>query len=125
MCDDLKRDFYSACPVWYWPVLWWNLLVMERYLSNLYAASGRTEMTYGLSLDARGRLRLVFLSDAARRVAQGRTMPVPPYHLSNPVRLERPTAGYLCHQDCAVEDARASQTVCSTSTSPSLYLDPG
>ena len=118
MCDDLKRDFYSVCPVWYWPVLWWNLFVMERNLSSIYATSGRAEMTYGLSLGPRGQVRLVFLSDMPRSNA--------PYE-HNPVMhcmqvLTHPPAEHFCFNAFAVD---GSAPVCAAFLPSFLYLDPG
>ena len=125
MCDDLKREFYSACPVWYWPVLWWQFVVMERYLGDLYAASGRAKMTYGLALGLRGQLRLVFLSDAARYIAEGRAMPAPQYHMAYPIKLEALSADHARRQTHAGEGARKSQNVYPAATSSQLYLNPG
>ena len=126
MCDDLKRQFYAACPVWYWLVLWWNLLVMERHLARLYAASGRVEMTYGLALGPHGQLRLVFLSDAARCIAESKAMSAPAYHLAHPIKLQSPEAGYAGLSNCTGEGARMQLTPVRTAllTTP-LYLDPG
>ena len=125
MCDDLKREFYSACPVWYWPVLWWQFMLMERYLGDLYTASGRAKMTYGLSLGPRGQLRLVFLSDAACHIAEGRATPVPAYHKAYPVKLTALSADHARRQTHAGEGVRLSQKVCAAAASPQLYLDPG
>ena len=122
MCDDLKRQFYSACPARYWPVLWLQFVIMERYLADLYAATGRAEMAYGLALGPRGQLRLVFLSDTARHYAEHGRLPteahpapdvwVPicalPDHLYNDFRAIR---------DFAPLHAAAPP--------PQLYLDPG
>ena len=122
MCDDLKRDFYAACPVWYWPVLWWQFVIMERYLARLYAGRGGTEMTYGLALSPHGRLRLIFVSDAARGTAAGRytpTMPLFPKLRQMPIN---PLAEYpSC--EFAIEATHAPpRAVLNT---PHLYLDPG
>ena len=125
MSETLKRQFYAACPVWYWPALWWQFVVMERYLAYLYAASGRAEMTYGLALCPRGQLRLVFLSDAARNIAEGKAIPALVHHLGKPVRLEHPPADDLRHQASPAENAHASQAVCTTPPSFPLHLDPG
>ena len=126
MCDDLKREFYAACPVWYWPVLWWQFMLMERYLARLYAASGKAKMTYGLALGPRGQLRLVFLSDATRRIARGEAAPVSAHHLGKPVRLETPEADHVRRNTGAGAPARDSYPqTCAILPSPSLYLDPG
>ena len=122
MCDDLKRDFYAACPVWYWPVLWWQFMLMERHLAELYAARGRGEMTYGLSLGPRGQLRLIFLSDAVRGHA-----------------LQGQGSAFACFSDyalaliCPQAEDRSQATfrgfdalpTCAARTSSHLYLDPG
>ena len=125
MCDDLKRQFYAACPVWYWPVLWWRFVIMERYLANLYAVTGKGDMEYGLALGPRGTLRLVFLSDAARHYARHGRMPSMACHGVRPLRLNTPPADYLCRQTGAGEGARHCQPVRAEASSSQLYLDPG
>ena len=125
MCDDLKRDFYSACPVWYWPVLWWQFVLMERYLADLYAATGKAHMEYGLALGSRGALRLVFLSDAARRYARHGRMPAVACHGAHPLNLDTPPADYLCRQTGEGEGSWHSLPIRAIARSPQLYLDPG
>ena len=122
MCDDLKREFYAACPVWYWPVLWWQFVMMERYLARLYATRGRGEMTYGLALSSHGRLRLIFVSDAARGAVAGRyipAMPAFPKLMQMPINpsTEYPSGEF------AIEATHAP--LYATLTSPQTYFDPG
>ena len=123
MCDDLKRDFYAACPVWYWPVLWWQFMLMERHLAELYAARGRGEMTYGLSLGQRGQLRLIFLSDAERSSAEYGTISAKPLYKLALLTLDETPADYT--QRHLGPAARPPHTARMSIGSSPLYLDPG
>lgn len=120
MCDELKRQFYAACPVWYWPVLWWQFVMMERRLGALYDARGRTEMTYGLALGPRGTLRLVFLSDAARQFGAH----APAFHAEAFTPHAPPTV-LLHHGGTARTPAPQRLPTREASNSPPFHIDPG
>ena len=122
MCNDLKRDFYSACPVWYWPVLWWQFMLMERYLSDLYAATGRGDMEYGLALGPRGTLRLVFLSDAARQLAEGKGHSVYDMFKNRDWLPTSPTTDHPCRD---YSEAQSHPPLRPALIHLQLYLDPG
>ena len=125
MSETLKRDFYAACPIWFWPVLWWQFVIMERYLAWLYAETGRAEMTYGLALGPRGRLRLIYLSDAALEYAEGRAIQPSAYHTLCPVRFECPKAEYVQRNTRAGEGARRNSPKRAIAPLTKLYIDPG
>lgn len=125
MSETLKRQFYAACPVWYWPVLWWQFVIMARYLSRLYAETGRAEMTYGLALGPRGQLHLIYLSNAAREYAEGRVIQPPAYHTLCPVRLECPKAEYVQRNTRTGEGARHNSPQSAIAPLTKLYIDPG
>ena len=120
MCDELKRQFYAACPLWYWPVLWWQFVIMERRLAALYDARGRTEMTYGLALGPRGELRLVFLSDAARRFEAH----LPAFH-AEAFTPNAPPAELLHHGDSVRPSAPQRPPAHRARNSAPLHIDPG
>lgn len=91
---------------------------MERYLSSVYAARGRTEMTYGLALGPRGELRLVFLSDAPRGI-----VPYAPESAMHYTRaLIDQSAEYLLFNTFTID---RSAPMRAAFLSSSLYLDPG
>ena len=121
MCDDLKKSFYAACPVWYWPVLWWQFVIMERHLAHLFAARGRSEMVYGLSLGSRGRLRLIYLSDTKRHFSEGEgSLPEPLFALREWAPIH-PEQDYPYTALVSIDDAASSLV----QIPPQLYLDPG
>ena len=125
MCDDLKRDFYSACPVWYWPVLWWQFVVMERYLADLHTARGGGEMAYGLALGPRGQLRLIFVSDAACRAVKGRGGYVEPVLAMGRLGAEYTQPACIFDSQspgCCVSKALMAPTC---ATRPPIHIDPG
>ena len=122
MCDDLKRQFYTACPVWYWPVLWWQFVIMERYLARLYAATGKVEMAYGLALGPHGRLRLIHLSDTARHYAMHGHLPTAPWSAAQVWMPASPLPDYPCHDFTEPSDPAPMRAAAHSS---GLYLDPG
>lgn len=122
MCETLKREFYAACPIWYWPVLWWQFAVMAHYLADLYAATGRAEMSYGLALGPFGTLRLVHLSDTARHFAMHGCLPAKPWFRVRPLMLESPSPE---HPSGEVSVGMCRAPVRAAIPSPQLYLDPG
>ena len=103
-------------------MLWWQFVIMERYLARTYAASGRTGMTYGLSLGSHGQLRLVFLSDAACHAAQGRGIAPKLRLFARACMLDNLSADHPCNEFSVEQD---HAPFFATPASILLYLDPG
>jgi len=60
--DDVLR-FYAATPIWLWPVLWWNLMRLDRAMAALAPED------WGLArifTDGRGHLRVEWIARAGR-----------------------------------------------------------
>jgi len=55
--DDILR-FYRATPVWLWPVLWWNLMRLDRAMAALPPEQQGLARIF---TDGRGRLRVEWI----------------------------------------------------------------
>jgi|GEM_PF-1443041 len=82
-CDTLPMSrtdiirFYAATPVWFWPVLAWNLYWLRRYLD---ARAASETFLVRIHLGARGRLRLEWLARPERAAHWPLSHSGPPRH---------------------------------------------
>ncbi len=60
--DDILR-FYGATPVWFWPVLWWNLLYFRRWVLTLDHTQA---FLFRIHTDGRGRIRIEWIAAPVR-----------------------------------------------------------
>jgi len=58
--DDVLR-FYRATPIWLWPVLWWNLMRLDRAMAALAPEDRGLARIF---TDGRGRLRVEWIARA-------------------------------------------------------------
>ena len=58
--DDLLR-FYAATPIWLWPVLWWNLMRLDRAMAALVPEDRGLARIF---TDGRGHLRVEWIARA-------------------------------------------------------------
>ena len=60
--DDILR-FYAATPVWFWPVLWWNLLSLRRWILTLDHSQA---FLFRIHTNGRGRIRIEWIAAPVR-----------------------------------------------------------
>lgn len=60
--DDVFR-FYRATPIWLWPVLWWNLMRLDRAMAALAPEQKGLARIF---TDGRGHLRVEWIARAGR-----------------------------------------------------------
>jgi hypothetical protein len=65
MSADLIRRFYTSCPLYLWPVLWVQVILINAKLAHYRACAGGEEIDCFIGLSRRGTLHIVWLSDNA------------------------------------------------------------
>jgi hypothetical protein len=60
--DDILR-LYAATPIWFWPVLWWNLWRLDAYMAARMAAG--ESVLAEIFTNGRGALRVRWIAEAA------------------------------------------------------------
>lgn len=61
MPEHQKREMYDVTPVYFWPVLWWSIIVFEAWMARYEAEHGPAEILF--SVTPFGRIRLMHVSD--------------------------------------------------------------
>ena len=128
MNPSLVQQLYAATPVWYWPVLWWQIICMVLRLDDLTRQAGE-DIQYCVRLGPHGTLTLRFVSDNVSTREAAITWQ-PTYRavldtlcatLSPPYRSSQRMLGPSRHQDWIP----ASAGMRGETEQTGLYLDPG
>lgn len=61
MPEHQKREMYAVTPVFFWPVLWWSIIVFEAWMASYEAEHGPAEILFAVT--PFGRIRLKYISD--------------------------------------------------------------
>ena len=110
--EDVLR-FYAATPVWFWPVLWWNLKCFRDWWAGLPSDQSRLAR---VQTDGRGRIRIRWVVAPCRP---------PQFDLSytGPRQYELDDVELL---SCLVERmARAGERVCTRTHEVAQCAPPG
>jgi hypothetical protein len=123
MRDDLIQKFYDACPLWWWPVLWVQIILMDARLIQLRERAGE-EIDYGIALGRCGSLHLIFLSDNARGNADPDAWHMRPNFSADDLSLED-MPDYLWHNILILHASSVFAARTAAAAQTPAYLDPG
>ena len=97
------QPFYAATPIWFWPILAWNLYWMLRYLDR---QSETQRFLVRIRTDGRGRLYLEWIAKPQRPSPWGLSHKTPVHELYD--------LDFLSGMMDAVQQCGAAALACST-----------
>jgi len=124
MSADLIRRFYTSCPLYLWPVLWVQVILMNAKLAHYRARAGGEEIDCFIGLSHRGTLHIVWLSDnATGYIAPDAWRPV--YTMTFDALTEERQPDYAWHNVLLQRVSAAHAPVFAAACTTALHLDPG
>lgn len=123
MSERLIQQFYTACPLWWWPVLWMQIILMDARLIQLRERAG-DDIDYGIALGRYGTLHLIFLSDNASGYVDPEAWQTRPDFSAIDLTLED-APNYLWHNILMLHVSGAFAARVPAAAHTPTYLDPG